>query len=165
MELGVYRYVDTDDSGVREFTRTCLFDFEAREWIEPSSGKYVRYLTDEFTPHEFRAVVEENDRRGVKMVRAPEWVREQDDIRVSVIDEVDVSVAEARKRKEEQGRLESKVERQYYDSEGIVVYAEDDMSDGVKAEYERRDDVELIAESEWDGVDWESLYDYDFYTS
>lgn len=165
MKLGVYRYVNTDDSGIREFTRTCLFDFTEREWVEPSSGKYVQYLTDGFTPHEFRAVVEESDRRGVKMVRAPEWVDEQDDIRVSVIDEIDVSPAEAAKQKEEEGRLESKIERQYFDNEGIVVYAEDEITDDVKEEYERRDDVELVEESNWDGIDWESLYDYDFYTS
>lgn len=164
MELGVYKRDGLLDDEPTTYTRYALYDFEAGEWGEHSSGTYVKRVSENPTPAEMKAKIEVETKSRVNIVRTPEWVAAQEG-EVTVNTDPVVSVAEGKQKREDAGGpLLTTIEAEYRDSEGVRVVSDDENVTDEQRQALERQGKEIVRESDWDGLDFSEAFDFEFYT-
>lgn len=155
MKIGVYsRKHAVEDNEPITVIRHGLYDVDAGEWEETSSGYLVSRASATPSPEELkiRFDLERHDR----FVATPEYLETQN-VTVTVA-EHGLTVEEGHARREEQGGpLATQVEKQRQKDAGVVVIPDE-------YESERGIPDNAVRESDWDSIDFADEFDFEFYT-
>lgn len=165
MRLGVYRPENRADPDTETiYYRTGLYDFEHESWSEDTSGSVVKRVSENPTPHELKAKLQVENKGRSRIVCTPERLEDQD-ATVEVI-EPSISLEEGKQwREEHDGPLTTTLEARYEKQQGVRVYPDAyDIGDEERA-FAEQEGFEIVRESEWDGLDFEEEFDFDFYTT
>lgn len=162
MKLGVYRRPDiNDDSDV--YTRLALYDFNTGEWAETSSGRIVSKASADPSPEELKVRFDTDPNARTTIVATPERM-EAEGLEVEV-NEPSMSVAEGKaKRDKRGGPLLTQTEAQYRKREGVEVIDDNMELSDLDQQLIESEGRTIVRESEWDGLDFEAEFDFDFHT-
>lgn len=158
MKLGVYSQadadtVDTDSDDV--YVQKALYDFDAGEWDADSDGVFVSKASASPSPEELKIRFDRESRRT--FVCTPERLLDNG-YEIVVPDDQTWTVEEGHQKREEDGLLDTQVQKQYQKDEGVIVVDDD-------YEFTGKEPDSVVRRSEWDALDFAEEFDFDFYTN
>ena len=163
MKLGVYRpenRADPDEETI--YYRTGLYDFETDSWSEETSGSVVKRVSENPSPHELKAKLQVENKGRSRIVCTPERLKNEGET-IEVI-EPTMPLEEGKQwREEHDGPLETTLEAQYEQQEGVRVYPDNYDIGEEEREFAEQEGFEIVRESDWDGIDFEEEFNFDFY--
>lgn len=164
MKLGVYRPENRADPDAETiYYRTGLYDFEKEAWSDDTSGSVVKRVSENPSPHELKAKLQVENKGRNKIVCTPKRLKSEN-ANIEVIDP-GMSVEDGKQwREENDGPLQTTIEAQYQQQEGVRVHPDDYEPTEEEKEFAKKEDMELVSESEWDGIDFEEEFDFEFFT-